>query len=51
VFAHEIFEQMHYGVTNELAGLCLVLLGMVGLGAVLVLGIDGVFKGFGKRIL
>lgn len=32
IFAHEIFEQMHYGLTNELAALCLVLLGLVALG-------------------
>ena len=25
-FAHELFNQMHYGVTNDLAALCLVLL-------------------------
>jgi len=31
-FAHEVFNQMHYGVTNHLAGLCLVLLLLVGLG-------------------
>jgi len=34
-FAHEVFTQMHYGVTNDLAALCLVLLTMVGLGACL----------------
>jgi ABC-type Fe3+ transport system permease subunit len=28
-FAHKVFEQMHYGVTSELAALCLVLLGIV----------------------
>lgn len=28
-FAHKVFEQMHYGVTSELAALCLVLLAMV----------------------
>lgn len=32
-FAHEVFNQMHYGVTNHLAGLCLVLLAMVVVGA------------------
>ncbi|MBY0521811.1 MAG: ABC transporter permease subunit [Gemmataceae bacterium] len=31
-FSHEVFNQMHYGVTGNLAGLCLVLLGMVALG-------------------
>jgi ABC-type spermidine/putrescine transport system permease subunit II len=28
-FAHEVFTQMHYGVTNDLAALCLVLLTVV----------------------
>jgi iron(III) transport system permease protein len=28
-FAHEVFDQMHYGVTNDLAALCLVLLAMI----------------------
>jgi iron(III) transport system permease protein len=32
-FAHEVFNQMHYGVTNDLAALCLVLLAVVVLGA------------------
>lgn len=31
-FAHELFNQMHYGVTNDLAALCLVLLLMVVVG-------------------
>jgi iron(III) transport system permease protein len=35
-FAHEVFVQMHYGVTNDLAALCLVLLGVVLCGAALV---------------
>jgi ABC-type spermidine/putrescine transport system permease subunit II len=35
-FAHEVFTQMHYGVTNDLAAFCLVLLGAVTLGGVLV---------------
>jgi ABC-type Fe3+ transport system permease subunit len=34
-FAHEVFTQMHYGVTNDLAALCLVLLGIVVLGTCL----------------
>jgi ABC-type Fe3+ transport system permease subunit len=37
-FAHEVFNQMHYGVTADLAALCLVLLGVVGLGGFLVAG-------------
>lgn len=32
ILAHEIFEKMHYGVTNDLAALCLVLLALVALG-------------------
>jgi iron(III) transport system permease protein len=32
IFAHVVFEQMHYGVHRDLAGLCLVLLGLVALG-------------------
>ncbi len=34
--AHVIFEQMHYGVTNNLAALCLILLLMAGIGGALV---------------
>ena len=32
-FAEAVFTQMHYGVTNDLAAMCLLLLGAVGLGA------------------
>jgi ABC-type Fe3+ transport system permease subunit len=35
-FAHEVFTQMHYGVTNDLAAFCLILLAAVTLGGVLV---------------
>ena len=28
-FAHEVFTQMHYGVTNDVPALCLILLGAV----------------------
>jgi ABC-type Fe3+ transport system permease subunit len=35
-FAHEVFTQMHYGVTNDLAALCLLLLGAVVVGGLLV---------------
>jgi ABC-type spermidine/putrescine transport system permease subunit II len=35
-FAQVIFRRMHYGVTNDLAALCLVLLSVVLLGGVLV---------------
>src|SRR5262249_2876323 len=34
--AHEIFNKMHYGVTNDLAGLCLVLLAFVAAGGAVV---------------
>jgi iron(III) transport system permease protein len=43
-FAHEIFSQMHYGVTNDLAALCLVLLGAVAAGAVFVAGAGWLLK-------
>jgi iron(III) transport system permease protein len=36
-FAHEVFTQMHYGVTNDLAALCLLLLGAVVFGGVQVM--------------
>jgi iron(III) transport system permease protein len=35
-FAHEVFTQMHYGVSNDLAALCLILLAMVTVGGALV---------------
>ena len=35
-FAHWVFDRMHYGVTNRLAAMCLVLLLLVGLGGGLV---------------
>jgi iron(III) transport system permease protein len=35
-FAHEVFTQMHYGVTNDLAAFCLILLVAVTLGGALV---------------
>jgi iron(III) transport system permease protein len=44
-FAHEVFVQMHYGVTNDLAALCLVLLGVVLAGAVLVGALGWLFSG------
>jgi iron(III) transport system permease protein len=37
-FTHQVFAQMHYGVTNDLAALCLVLLGTVFAGAMAVIG-------------
>jgi iron(III) transport system permease protein len=35
-FAHVVFTRMHYGVTNDLAALCLVLLGVVLVGGAVV---------------
>jgi iron(III) transport system permease protein len=35
-FSHWVFNQMHYGVTNRLAALCLVMLALVGVGGALV---------------
>ena len=36
-YAEELFTQMHYGVTNDLAARCLLLLAAAGIGGVLVL--------------
>lgn len=44
-FAHEVFTQMHYGVTNDLAALGLVLLGAVLLGGSLLAGVDRLTRG------
>lgn len=38
-FAHEVFAQMHYGVTNSLAALCLVLLGVAAAGGTVAAGL------------
>jgi iron(III) transport system permease protein len=38
-FAHVIFEQMHWGVTNDLAALCLVLLALVAIGGLSFAGL------------
>jgi iron(III) transport system permease protein len=43
-FAHEIFVQMHYGVTNDLAALCLVLLALVAIGGILFAGFQWLVK-------
>ncbi len=48
-FAHEVFTQMHYGVTNDLAAFCLLLLAVVALGGVLVaVSISSLFR-FARR--
>jgi len=44
-FAHEVFVQMHYGVTNDLAALCLVLLAIVLAGGALVAALGWLFSG------
>jgi iron(III) transport system permease protein len=44
-FAHEVFVQMHSGVTNDLAALCLVLLGIVLAGGALVGALSWWFSG------
>jgi iron(III) transport system permease protein len=44
-FAHEVFDQMHYGVGNDLAALCLILLGMVLLGGMAM----GLFQMWSNR--
>jgi iron(III) transport system permease protein len=41
-FAQVVFDRMHYGVTNDVAALCLVLIGMV-----LLLGVVGVLAFIG----
>lgn len=43
-FAHEVFSQMHYGVTNDLAALCLLLLAAVTLGAGIWAGAAGLIR-------
>jgi iron(III) transport system permease protein len=47
-FAHEVFVQMHYGVTNDLAALCLVLLAIVLAGGALVGALGWLFIGAPK---
>jgi ABC-type Fe3+ transport system permease subunit len=47
-FAHEIFEQMHYGVTNDLAALCLALLLPVALGGGLLASLGSLISWLGK---
>src|SRR5262249_57777353 len=37
-FTQEIFTQMHWGVTNDLAAMCLLLLGLIMLGGAITLG-------------
>lgn len=48
-FAHEIFNQMHYGVTNDVAAHCLVLLAAVVVGGAVVAGCDWLLGQFGLR--
>jgi iron(III) transport system permease protein len=49
-FAHWVFNQMHYGVTNQLAAMCLVLLALVAAGgaAVALLGATRQNAGLGE---
>lgn len=44
-FAHVVFEQMHYGVTGNLAALCLVLLGVAAAGGAVVAAHPFTFRG------
>src|SRR5579872_4048073 len=39
-YAEELFAQMHYGVTNDLAARCLVMLGIVTVGGALTLAMN-----------
>jgi iron(III) transport system permease protein len=48
-FAHEVFTQMHYGVTNDLAALCLLLLREVAVGGVLLALWEGWSRRWGRR--
>jgi iron(III) transport system permease protein len=43
-FTHEVFRQMHYGATGELAALCLVLLASVTAGALLVAAVGWIAR-------
>ena len=46
--AHEVFTQMHYGVTNHLAAMCLLLLATVaGVGVLASIGMS--LSGFAQR--
>jgi iron(III) transport system permease protein len=47
-FAHEVFVQMHSGVSNDLAALCLVLLAIVLAGGALVGALGWLFSGAPK---
>src|SRR5262249_12215785 len=38
-FAHELFTQMHYGVANDVAALCLILLAVIVAGGVIAFGL------------
>jgi ABC-type Fe3+ transport system permease subunit len=49
-FAHEVFAQMHYGVGNDVAALCLLLLAIVLVGAVLVVGLDALLRAAGRVV-
>jgi ABC-type Fe3+ transport system permease subunit len=44
-FAHEVFNQMHYSVTNNVAALCLVLLVIVVLGGSVWAGLGWLLRG------
>jgi iron(III) transport system permease protein len=48
-FAHEIFDQMHYGVTNDVAAHCLLLLAAVAAGACVVVACDWLLGQVGLR--
>jgi iron(III) transport system permease protein len=48
VFAHLLWDQMHRGVGNPVAALCLLLLGGVGAGAVVVLALRGLNQSLRK---
>jgi iron(III) transport system permease protein len=47
IFAHDIFTKMHYGITNDLAAVCLLLLVWVGVGGALVALLGRLIKPWG----
>ena len=43
-FAHEIFTQMHYGVTNHLAAMCLWLLALIAIVGIVWMGFESIIR-------
>jgi iron(III) transport system permease protein len=49
-FAQEVFVQMHYGVSNDLAALCLILLALVACGGALFAMVNGWLRAWGRGL-